>query len=127
MHMYRPSRKMTCKVLELVRNDERRGEAVVPRGEDGITPDATMLLFSIVNKKRAELYEQKVRYDLRELVHTYCERLPFSERTRRYAYELVIMRYYTLVSELRAEGRRVRKARKEARVATEATEPAPLA
>ncbi|MEK7602326.1 MAG: hypothetical protein AAB472_02475 [Patescibacteria group bacterium] len=95
--------------MDLVRNDPERGEKAVPHGEDGITPDAAMIVLANVNKGRDKLDKQKKSYDLRELVKWYCDRLPFAEVEKRYGYELVLMRYYTLLSQFKAE--RLRKRR----------------
>ena len=95
MSHYRPRRSLVEQALKLVRTDPKRGEATVPSGENGITPDTVLLLIATVNKLRDARREAK---DLRALVERVCARTPF-DRARQYAYEIVIMRYYSLLAQ----------------------------
>jgi hypothetical protein len=80
-----PTRGLAIRALELVRADPQRGPALVPEGEDGITPDAVLILVAIIDKLRDSYDAKNYDYDLRELVQTVCVRTPL-DRAREYAY-----------------------------------------
>jgi len=111
---YRLRRELAVRALELVRSDPKRGVAVIPEGENGITTDAVLILLAVTNKVRDAHESHHAHYDLRALVRQVCNRAPF-DRARRYAYEVVLMRYYSLLSQFAARLRRKKSKRTKAR------------
>ena len=100
-----PSRKLAKRALRLVREDPKRGLALVPAGENGITPDAVLMFIKLVDKIRDAKDLKREEYVLRSLVRDVCRASPL-ESGREYAYQLVVMRYYSILSSFAAERRR---------------------
>ena len=103
MHRYRPSRQLVREAITLSRAARRESE--IPSGEEGISVDTVILLVATINKMRDRCKAKRHSYDFNGLARRVCRRTPFDDK-RTHAYEVVVMRYYSLVSSLQAARRR---------------------
>ena len=97
----RPYRGRILRAIELTRRD--RGAALVP---EDISVDAAHMLISAVNRQREEKEDCRQRYILRQLVREIAPIFDL-DPSRRYIYEVVTMRYYSLMSQLVARHHRM--------------------
>ena len=103
MKPYRPRRDWAQQAIALVRKD--KGHEAVPFGEDGIAVDTVLLLVATVEMVRTRMERRKHAYQFEGLVRAVCKRTPF-ERHREHAYEWCVLRYYSILSAIRAQARR---------------------
>lgn len=99
-HYYKPSRALVRSAIQHCQknSDEKYADNAVLRtlDDEGVSIDGSILLISIINKRREKLEKMGTVYDLKELVSFFCYASPFeTERCR--AYELIIMCFYQLM------------------------------
>lgn len=111
---YRPRRTLIEQAL-LLAQDSEKGRPIVLADENipgnSVSIDAALLIIMKVEYFRGKSVRRECGDDLRALVHQVTRSTGF-DPGRRYAYELVIMRYYNLLSQFAQRLRRRRKERR---------------
>lgn len=111
---YRLRPELAQEAIALTR--QVRGESEIPSGENGIAVDAVLLLLERTNRVREKIKERSPSHkpDLHELVRWVCKQSPFLGE-KRHAYEVVVMRYYNILSGFKAERERRWREREQTR------------